>query len=270
MEIIKVTAYCFFFGLALVACQPSMDEQQANDQNAAIDTLTYRYEDYIKYSENLIKTSETTDTAFYAASYPVFDDSSANRFVQTALLGDDSTTVEEAASTFIGEFDRFYTSDPYPRIWTSESHAKVYRITPSYLALAIHASSYTGGAHGNYATIFKQYDLQANEWLTLDDMVTPSFQNELTAVAERYFRTQENLGINQSLEDAYFFDQGQFRLPDNFTLEADSMLFLYTIYEIKPYVNGETELRVPYADIERLLTDRAKRVIAELKTRIEP
>jgi len=270
MKLSKLYVYGLTGILLMGACQLNTDKGETQAEKPAADTLAYVYEDYIKYSENLIKTSETTDTAFYAASYPVFDDSSANRFVQTALLGDDSTTVEEAASTFIGEFDRFYTSDPYPRIWTSESHAKVYRITPSYLALAIHASSYTGGAHGNYATIFKQYDLQANEWLTLDDVVTPSFQNELTAVAERYFRAQENLGISQSLEDAYFFDGGQFSLPDNFVLEADSMLFLYTIYEIKPYVNGETELRVPYADIERLLTDRAKRIIAELKTRIEP
>ena len=256
--------------LLLAACQSNTGEQHATGRKTAADTLVYTYEDYIKYSENLIKTSETTDTAFYAASYPVFDDSIANRFVQTALLGSDSTTVEDAANTFIGEFDRFYGTDPYPRIWTSESHAKVYRITPSYLALAIHASSYTGGAHGNYATIFKHYDLLANERLTLDDVVSPSFQNELTAVAERYFRTQEGLSIEQSLEDDYFFDEGRFSIPDNFALEADSMLFLYTIYEIKPYIFGETELRVPYTDIERLLTDRAKVVIAELNTPTEP
>lgn len=266
----RLTACGIFVGFALSACQPGIGEKDGTKNTVAVDTLTYVYQDYIKYSENLIKTSETTDTAFFAASYPVFDDSTANRFVQTALLGDDSTTVEEAASMFIGEFDRFYSSDPYPRIWTSASHAKVYSITPSYLALAIHAFSYTGGAHGNYATIFKHYDLQASEWLTFDDMVPPSFQNELTAVGERYFRTQENLGVNQSLDDAYFFDGGQFSLPDNFALEPDSMLFLYTIYEIKPYVNGETELRVPYTDIERLLTDRAKRIIAELNTPIEP
>lgn len=270
MEITRLTACGLFVGLALSECQPNTGENEGSEHTVVVDTLAYVYADYIKYSEHLIKTSETTDTAFFAASYPVFDDSIANRFVQAALLGDDSTTVVEAANTFIGEFDRFYASDPYPRIWTSESHAEVYSNTPSYLALAIHASSYTGGAHGNYATIFKHYDLQASEWLTLDDMVSPSFQNELTAVAERYFRTQENLGINQSLEDAYFFDDGQFSLPDNFALEPDSMLFLYTIYEIKPYVNGETELRVPYTDIERLLTDRAKRIITELNTPIEP
>jgi len=270
MKLIKLTLLGIVVGLAVTACQSNGDKQQTTDHSVSGDTLAYTYKDYIKYSDNLIKTSETTDTAFYAASYPVFDDTAANRFVQTALLGDDGTTVEEAAGTFIDEFDRFYLSDPFPRIWTSESHAKVYRITPSYLALAIHASSYTGGAHGNYATIFKHYDLQANERLTLDDIVDPSFQNELTAVGERYFRAQEDLETDQSLEDDYFFDEGRFSLPGNFALEADSMLFLYTIYEIKPYVYGETELRVPYTDIERLLTDRAKRIIAELNTSIAP
>lgn len=270
MEVKKLILYCASIGMALSACQPNTAEQEKTAHNPAADTLVYQYENYIKYSENLIKTSETTDTAFFAASYPVFDDSTANRFVRGALLGNDTTTVPQAATTFIGEFDRFYGSDPFPRIWTSELHAHVYTITPTYLALAIRASSYTGGAHGNYATVFRHYDLADNKTLTLDDMVTRSFQNELTAVAERYFRSQENLGVDQSLEDSYFFDHGRFSLPDNFALESDSMLFLYNIYEIKPYVNGQTELRVPYADIDRLLTDRAKRIVTELNIQVEP
>lgn len=270
MEITRVTTYCIFVGMALSACQPNTGDQDTTGTAIETDTLAYVYEDYIKYSKNLIQTSETTDTAFFAASYPVFEDSTANRFVSAALLGNDTSTVEDAARTFIGEFDRFYASDPYPRVWTSESHAKVYSITPNYLGLAIFASSYTGGAHGNYATIFKHYDLQTNEPLRFDDVVTPPFQNELTAVAERYFRDQENLGVDQPLDDAYFFDDGRFSLPDNFALEPDSLLFLYTIYEIKPYVDGETKLRVPYADIERLLTERAKQIIAELNIQVEP
>ena len=266
----RIIAYGISAGIALSACQSNTRDQDTTGSDIASDTLTYVYEDYIKYSENLIKTSETTDTAFFAASYPVFDDSAANRFVRTALLGNDTATVEQAASVFVGEFDRFYSSDPFPRVWTSDSHAKVFSNTPTYLALAIHASSYTGGAHGNYATIFKHYDLQTDERLTFDDMVAPSFQNELTAVAERYFRIQEGLGVNQSLEDDYFFDNGRFSLPDNFALEPDSILFLYTIYEINPYVYGETELRVPYTDIDRLLSDRAKRVIAEMNIQVKP
>lgn len=268
MNILRLTICWISLGVVLSACQSNTAKREGTEYNAAADTLAYKYEDYIKYSENLVRTSETTDTAFFAVSYPVFNDPEVDGFVRAALLGNDTITIAEAASTFIGEFDRFHTSDPFPRIWTSESHAKVYSITPTYLALAIHASSYTGGAHGNYATIFKHYDLSDRKLLTLDNLVPLLYQHELTAVAERYFRSQENLGIDQSLEDAYFFDQGRFSLPENFALEQDSMLFLYNIYEIKPYVNGQTEVRVPYADIERLLTDRAKHIIAELSDKL--
>ena len=262
MKLIRSTIV--YMAAVLAACQSNTEEQQKSDSTTVGDTLTYVYQDYVKYSDHVIKTSETTDTSFYAVSYPVFDDSTVNLFVREALLGNGASTAEEAASSFIGEFDRFYASDPYPRVWTSESHAKVYRITPSYLGLSVFASSYTGGAHGNYAMVYKHYDLQANKQLQLNDIVPLSYQNELTAVGERYFRIQENLTVNQSLDDGYFFDDGRFNLPDNFALEPDSMLFLYNIYEIKPYVNGQTELRIPYTDIDRLLTDRAKQVIAEM------
>lgn len=263
MNRIKVSILYAIGALMVGACQFDADTEGSSRHTSA-DTLTYEYKNYTKYSENVIKTNETTDTAFFSVSYPVFQDSIINRVVLKALLGSDTTTVESAAHTFIQEFDDFHQSDPFPRIWTSESHAKVYTITPTYLGLAIDASTYTGGAHGNYATVFIHYDMTDGETFTLDAVVNNTFQNELAAVAERYFRNQENLGVDQTLEDHYFFDQGRFSLPDNFAFERDSMLFLYNIYEIKPYVEGQTELRVPYSDIERLLTGRAKRIVAEL------
>lgn len=253
------------FAWLLVGCQPNGGADRDNLQATTTDTLTYEYTDYIQYSDRLVKTSETTDTTFFLVSYPVFADSTANLFVREALLGNDTASVEATASQFIADFDRFMDSDPFPRVWVSESHAKVYGITPSYLGIMIDAFSYTGGAHGNYATVFKHYDLTTQQPLTLEDIVDTTYQNELTAVAERYFRQQENLAVDQSLEDSYFFDDGQFSIPHNFALERDSMLFLYNIYEIKPYVNGQTELRVPYTDIDRLLTDRAEQIIHELQ-----
>ncbi len=246
------------------ACQWDASQQTANENSPATDTLTYDYQDYIQYSEHLVKTSETTDTTFFAASYPVFEDSIANRLVLSALLENDTASIAETAQAFIDEFDAFHQSDPFPRVWTSDSHVKVHRITPSYLGLAIDVYTYTGGAHGNYATVFRHYDLLKNEPMAFDDFVERAYRNELVAIAERYFRQQENLDVDESLENKYFFDQDRFDLPDNFALEQDSMLFLYNIYEIKPYVDGQTKLRVPYTDIERLLTDRAKRMVSEL------
>ncbi|WP_353181968.1 DUF3298 and DUF4163 domain-containing protein [Parapedobacter lycopersici] len=251
----------------LSGCQPNSGDGRASDnKRVATDTLTYQYTDYTRFSDHLVKTSETTDTTFFSVSYPVFADSTVNLFVREALLGSDTASVEKAADQFISDFDRFMETDPFPRVWVSESHAKVYRITPSYLGLTIDAYSYTGGAHGNYATVFGHYDLTDGQPFTLSDVVDTAYQNELTAVAERYFRQQESLTVDQSLEDHYFFDDGRFSIPANFAFEQDSLLFLYNIYEIKPYVDGQTELRVPYTDIDRLLTDRARRIVNEIAT----
>jgi len=263
MKIKRYTPY-FIAALLAGACQSNPGTGNGDEADKRADTLVYEYKDYIKYSQHIIQTSETTDTSFFSVSYPEFRDSAVNRFVMTSLLGNDTATVEASAQAFIGDFDQFWQSDPYPRVWTSQSHAKVYRITPSYLALSIDAYSYTGGAHGNYATVFRHYDLLHNVPLTMNDIVTEPYQNELAAVAERYFRKQENLSVNEPLEEKYFFEGGQFSLPENFALERDSMLFLYNIYEIKPYVDGQTELRVPYSEFNRLLTDRAKRIVSEL------
>ena len=246
------------------ACQFSQETEKTDTPPQPLDTLTYEYQHYTQYSDHVVKTNETTDTAFYSVSYPTFADTTVNRFVLTTLLGNDTATVKATAQTFVDEYDQFFLSDPFPRIWTSESHTNVYRITPSYLELVTDAYTYTGGAHGNYGTVFSHYDLTNNRPMVLEDVVTKPFQNELTAVAERYFRKQEKLAVDQPLTDRYFFDQGYFHIPDNFALEEDSLLFLYNIYEIKPYVNGQTKLRIPYTEIDRLLTDRAKRFITEL------
>lgn len=265
----KATSYLLwaFIGTActLSGCQLN-PENTGNDQTQteAADTLAYEYRHYTLHSQNVVKTTETTDTTFYSVSYPLFNDSAVNRFVLTTLLGSDTATVAGSAQTFVKEFDDFFLTDPFPRIWTSESHTKVYAITAGYLGLALDVYTYTGGAHGNYAKVFAHYDLTDGTPLTLADVVSPDFQNELTAVGERYFRKQENLTVDQSLEERYFFDGGRFHLPDNFAFGKDSLLFLYNIYEIKPYVDGQTELRVPYDDIDRLLSDRAKHIVAEL------
>jgi len=242
------------------------DRSSMNSIGGSIDTLTYVYEDYTLRSKNIVGSGESADTSYFTASYPVFGDNRVNRFVASVLWGDEATTAEAAARSFIDDFDAFFREDQQPRAWTSELTAKVTELTPSYLGLSIDAYTFSGGAHGYYYTRFAHFDRTENRELTLDDVIPTRFRKEATAVGERYFREQEQLKVDEPLEGNYFFEDGLFHLPDNFALERDSMLFLYNIYEIKPYVYGQTLVRIPYPDIERLLSDRAKRIISEINT----
>src|SRR5690606_31526416 len=97
----------------LSGCQPNSGDGRASDnKRAATDTLTYQYTDYTRFSDHLVKTSETTDTTFFSVSYPVFADSTVNLFVREALLGSDTASVEKAADQFTSDFDRFMDTGP--------------------------------------------------------------------------------------------------------------------------------------------------------------
>lgn len=269
-----IHTYLVFAALwALTACQnPGGDGQQAEPPVTAPDTLIYKYKTYEKRSEHIVKTTETTDTSFFRATYPVFADDTLNQFVKSSVIVNDNpdkvyTTLEEAGEAFIRDFDQFYPKDPYPRVWTSEINARVKNITPAYLALEVQYYNYTGGAHGNHGTMFTNYDLAMHGEVRLHDIIPDEYRKELNAVAERYFRKNESLPDTASLKNVYFFEDGLFTVTENFTLLPDCLHFLYNVYEIKPYVAGVTRLSVPYSDLERMLSPRAKKLIASLNER---
>src|SRR5690606_16620174 len=96
---------CFGITCVFSACQFNRETEETDKQTASLDTLAYDYQHYTLYSDHVVKTSETTDTTFYAVSYPSFQDSTVDRFVLTTLLGNDTAAVKGTAQTFIGEFD---------------------------------------------------------------------------------------------------------------------------------------------------------------------
>ncbi|SEO09710.1 Protein of unknown function [bacterium A37T11] len=253
-------------GLLFAACQNNSGNRQQTAKPKA-DTLTYHYTSYEKRSDKLVKSSESTDTSYFLATYPVFKNDTINQFVRSSVIINDSpdttfASIEALGENFIGQFDKFHAKDPYPRVWTSETHAAVNVITPNYLSLAVSYENYTGGAHGNYGTVYSNYNIATHQEIRLADIIPQTYQKELNAIGERYFRAKEGLTDTASLKETYFFENGQFALNQNFYLSADSLHFLYNIYEIKPYVSGTTKLAIPLTDVERLLSPQAKVLIA--------
>lgn len=244
--------------------QTSTQEEQANGTDTLQDTLTYSYKTYVIHSDSIVETPDTKDTTFYKVSYPVFHDREFNDFVLNTLIGEEKKSILEAGENFISEFENFHLSDEYPRVWLYDGDIKVQDITPSYFCLRYTRYSYTGGAHGDYATRFIHFDVEKKETLTLTDFVDETEQIALTATAEHIFRQSEGLSADSDLDD-YFFDDGKFSITDNFALEKDSLLLLYNIYEIKPYVDGETELRIPYDEIGHLFTEKGKHILSEIR-----
>jgi len=249
--------------LLLLACNSA---HHSENQSPIPDTLVYHYNTFLLQSKHVVENDGKKDTTYFKTVYPIFDVQAINEIITQEVIADTAHhTIEEEGKAFITSFDDFIKMDEYPRAWYSETHIRVIQNTPNYLALATEVSDYTGGAHGNYATLFFNYNPVDKDSIGLSQIIGSKQYLHLTGIAEEVFRKQEGLTPEQPLDDNYFFEENTFHLPANFTLTSNGILFLYNIYEIKPYVSGITKLLIPYEKIDSLLTPQAKQIIEEIK-----
>jgi len=111
----------------------------------------------------------------------------------------------------------------------------------------------SGGVHGNYGDYYMNWDTKAHKEISLDDLLIANYEHRLTNIAESIFRKNEGLAKHESLKYTYHFQDDVFSLNDNFYLTPEGLMFYYNIYEIKPYMQGTTDLLIPYAQIKSLL-----------------
>lgn len=261
----KVLHLLLFLALSISAC-----EMGADTGSSGVDTLDYNYQTYTLKSKHIVDNEEKKDTTYFIATYPKFEDQQMQHLVSRHLTSNNNpdttyNSLEEEGKAFISNFDEFIELDEYPRAWFMDFQAKVIANTPNYLALCVDQSEYTGGAHGNYAILFFNYDLSKRDTLGLAEVIPTEHWPTLDSIAEVIFRKQENLSADQDLSDAYFFEDNTFHLNTNFTLNSEGLLFLYNVYEIKPYAAGTTELLIPYQAIAQLMTEKGKKIRTELK-----
>lgn len=243
------------------ACSPSPESQ--TESNVA--PPSYEYKTFKVSSEKMVKHDQGIDTAYFLSTYPEFADQQINQFVQENLVLDSGkTSLEQMGKEFIDAYEKFYEQAEFKRSWFREETDSVVVQTPSYIGFTSFFYEYMGGAHGNYYTRYYNYDTSTNKEILLDEIIDESRLATLTTIAEGIFRKQENLEDTTSLSENYFFKDDKFALPRNFILQKEGLLFIYSIYEIKPYVSGETKLLIPYSAIDTLLTPYGKQLLEEL------
>ncbi len=251
--------------LSVAACQSS--GTSAMTATELPDTAQYTLTHFYKSSKYLANKEEGHDTTYLRASFPVFQDSSINSLVKDAIYSDGEDNMDQVSEAFIMAFNEFVeessVTDFVP--WYTERTIRVFQNTPLLLTLTNHIEEYTGGAHGLRVVLFKHYDRLKKKEIKLNDLFSKDAQQELVKIAERIFRKQENIAKDSSLSDSYFFDEGKFALADNFALEPKDILFFYNVYEIKSYAEGETELRIPYEEIKKLLSPQGIQYVESLK-----
>lgn len=121
--------------------------------------------------------------------------------------------------------------------------AKVYQVFWDYYI-------FTGGAHGLQATKVFLFDIDTGNPIATKDLFInfDGFKKH----SETEFRKQ--LNINGNFSDAGFnFKNNQFQLPENFYQTTNEWILHYNPYEIAPYVQGSTIIKLPKQQVERFL-----------------
>lgn len=111
---------------------------------------------------------------------------------------------------------------------------------------AIRYYSYTGGAHGLGGSEYLTVDMTTHKVLTLSDIID---QKKLPEVKELLWSFYTDYGRIKD-EDA-FTKKTDFDVSKNFYLAHDGIHFIYHVYEIASYAEGEQDLVIPWVWLQR-------------------
>lgn len=124
--------------------------------------------------------------------------------------------------------------------------AKVTRMDDAVISFELIPYSYTGGAHGNYGSIGRNYDAKTGRLLSFDEI-----SEDYEAFHATVLDYMVNLAETPSYKDKLFgpskadLDSALFR-PESWVFTLSGISFLVDPYILGPYASGEIYFMLPY------------------------
>lgn len=118
-------------------------------------------------------------------------------------------------------------------------------VSPRLLVWKDYASRYIcGAAHGMYRTAFVNYSVRDGKILSLSDMMRPGYEEELAEM----IRTR----LKEDKVDL-MIPADQIQVSDIFEITSNGMRFIYPLYEIAPFSEGEISVSFDAFELEDVL-----------------
>jgi hypothetical protein len=136
--------------------------------------------------------------------------------------------------------------------WEASALVKLNYQTEYFLNFAVEHYRFTGGAHGYGASQSVIIDAKTGRQLKFKNLFTDL--KEITRLAEDKLREKYEIGIGKSLNaNGFFFENDQFKLPENIFFNQNSIVLHYNQYEIAPYAFGPIDIEISNKQIEKYL-----------------
>ena len=142
---------------------------------------------------------------------------------------DAASMADDVAADVVATGDSTEIYHPSLR-YQSQSSAMVICQEGNLLSLRFIGYEFSGGAHGNYGSALRSFDLRTGQVLAFDDIFRPGARTQLLPLLERGVRRTLGIGDNERL-DTQLLDN-EMHLTTNVCLTPGGVLFMYVPYEI--------------------------------------
>jgi hypothetical protein len=246
----------------LAACQNNPDPTSIPDEPALVsDTLQYQLVEVTRQLGDCEEGNDFTCTRASVAYLRVTGgvapqvQNRINAQIEYLLHGDTSS-IEAVLEAFVAEYIDLIASEPdlrdFEAGWQWETTQSVLFNHPTVLTIKDFTLLFTGGAHGNYATEYLNFDLRTGERIPASAFFKPEQFDALNQLGEQYFRRHRDIPNGQRIQDMmeYWFPNDRFYLSQNVGFTSKGLVFTYAPYEIASYADGEISLLIPYEELE--------------------
>ena len=124
-------------------------------------------------------------------------------------------------------------------------------VTDSLVTYIISRSSYTGGAHGMYATECHTYSLAGGYELSTADLFSERQLLGMEALLRRKLCEQYEAANDDELAERGFFPE-YISLTENFRITPEGITFYYNPYDIGCYALGAVDVTMSREELENL------------------
>ncbi len=138
--------------------------------------------------------------------------------------------------------------------WDAKRTISVACNTPTRVLLRSDETSFTGGAHGNFFSLFLAFSPATGTRISEAAMVPVAARPGILPLVERAFRRERELPASGSLaEVGYTFKDDRFELGTAFLAVCGSSLFVHwNVYSIASYAAGPIHLTIPLDSVPTL------------------
>lgn len=179
-----------------------------------------------------------------------------------AVVNHDAPTPDNLKAFVLDSIKEFYEEGDDKESLCTESHNYETVYSPSYLGhhnqleqLEVFTSDYLGGAHESFGSIYYIFD-ERDHRLTLADILQGD-KNALYPLLDAAYKAEtgtdpadKNLDKDDRERIKNLHEQ-----TGNFFFAADGLVFSYPPYAVAPFVAGQVELTLPYAQLRGIIKD---------------